>query len=189
MTWLRNRTVLAVLVVALIQSLVLGWMVFDRVRLLTTGKEIVLPVIPVDPRSLFRGDYVRLGYAISMVPPPADAPKSMPRRTILHVTIAKNETGAWIALASSTQPPRVLKPGQHVLRGRTAQSWNKRRRGKIRMRYGIESFFVQEGHGKALEKQARDGQIAAVISVNGVGKAAIKGLMIDGKRTYTEPLF
>lgn len=189
MTWSLNRTLAALLVVALIQSLGLGWMVFDRVRLLMTGKEIVLPVIPVDPRSLFRGDYVRLGYAISMVPPPADAPTTMPRRTILHVTIAKNATGVWTALASSAHPPHILKPGQHVLRGRTANSWHKLRGGTIRMRYGIESYFVQEGHGKKLEKQAGDGQIAAVISVDGAGQAVIKGLMIDGKRTYTEPLF
>ena len=43
-------------------------MVIDRVRLLKTGREITLPIVPVDPRDLFRGEYVRLGYDIGRVP-------------------------------------------------------------------------------------------------------------------------
>ena len=189
MTWPINRTVTALIVVALAHSIVLGWMVFDRVRLLTSGQEVVLPVIPVDPRSLFRGDYVRLGYAISQVPPPSDSPDTLRRGTVLYVTIAKDDKAGWVASASALDAPRALEPTQRVLRGRTQYKWNRKRTGNLRVRYGIESYFVQEGHGKALEKQARDGKIAAVISVGPSGQAAIKGLMINGKRAYTEPLF
>ena len=46
---------------------ILGWMVVDRVRLLAAGREIVLPIRPVDPRDLFKGDYARLGYEISVL--------------------------------------------------------------------------------------------------------------------------
>jgi uncharacterized membrane-anchored protein len=189
MTWPFNRTVTALVIVALAHSIVLGWMVFDRVRLLTSGHEVVLPVIPVDPRSLFRGDYVRLSYAVSQVPPPPDAPDTLRRGTILYVTIVKDEKADWIASASATAAPRTLKPAQMVLRGRTSHNWRRNRGGTLRMRYGIESYFVQEGHGRALEKQAREGKVAAVISVGHDGQAAIKGLMINGKRAYTEPLF
>src|SRR5690606_25052583 len=59
---------LAVAAVAVLQTAALGWMVYERVRLLQTGREAVLPIVPVDPRSLFRGDYVRLSYDVTRVP-------------------------------------------------------------------------------------------------------------------------
>jgi uncharacterized membrane-anchored protein len=58
----------------------------------------------------------------------------------------------------------------------------------LQVRYGIESYFVPEGKGVALEQLARDKKLAAVIAVDAKGNAAIKGLMIDGKLQYEEPL-
>ena len=40
----------------LLMTGILGYMVQDRVSLLRTGREIVLPIKPVDPRDLFKGD-------------------------------------------------------------------------------------------------------------------------------------
>ena len=51
----RRNLWIAVAVVALGQAAVLGWMIWDRTSLLSNGREVVLEVIPVDPRSLFRG--------------------------------------------------------------------------------------------------------------------------------------
>ncbi len=64
-----NRTYLWPLLagVAVIQSAVLFNMVYQRDRLLKTGKEIVLPVQPLDPRDIFRGDYVTLGYDFNLL--------------------------------------------------------------------------------------------------------------------------
>jgi uncharacterized membrane-anchored protein len=61
MTTERRNLWLAIAAVALGQAAVLGWMIWDRTSLLANGREVVLEVIPVDPRSLFRGDYVILG--------------------------------------------------------------------------------------------------------------------------------
>ena len=55
----------SLLVVAALQSLVLLWMVWDRVSLLANGREIKAAVVPVDPRDVFRGDYVTLGYGFN----------------------------------------------------------------------------------------------------------------------------
>ena len=65
MTPQRRNLWLAIAAVAVGQALVLGWMIWDRTSLLANGREVVLDVVPVDPRSLFRGDYVILGYDIS----------------------------------------------------------------------------------------------------------------------------
>ena len=66
--WLKNRIVLTLVIVALAQTAVLAGMVADRVRLLKSGREITLPIVPVDPRDFFRGEYVRLGYDIGTRP-------------------------------------------------------------------------------------------------------------------------
>ena len=63
-----RKLLLALAIVALAQTGVLASMVVDRTLLLKTGREITLPIVPVDPRDLFRGEYVRLGYDINTVP-------------------------------------------------------------------------------------------------------------------------
>jgi uncharacterized membrane-anchored protein len=63
-----NRMARALALLALMQTGVLAVMVFDRMRLLTTGREITLPIVAVDPRDLLRGEYVELGYAVGRVP-------------------------------------------------------------------------------------------------------------------------
>jgi hypothetical protein len=54
-----------------------------------------------------------------------------------------------------------------VLRARPGTQWST-------VRYGIESYFVPEEQGPRLDKS---------------GNADIKGLIIDGKLQYEEPLF
>jgi uncharacterized membrane-anchored protein len=56
------------------------------------------------------------------------------------------------------------------------------------LNYGIENYFVPEGTGRELEKLVGDRKIAALIAVSDGGKAGIKGLVVDGKRVYEEPL-
>ena len=51
-----------VILVAFLQTAALAWIVYDRVSLLEDGREVVLKNVPVDPRDLFRGEYVILNY-------------------------------------------------------------------------------------------------------------------------------
>ena len=59
------RSTFGLLLAVVIQTGVLVAMVAMKQWTLTTGTPVVLETKPVDPRSLFRGDYVRLNYAIS----------------------------------------------------------------------------------------------------------------------------
>jgi uncharacterized membrane-anchored protein len=54
--------------------------------------------------------------------------------------------------------------------------------------YGIENFFVPEGTGHDLEKLVGERKLSALVAVDDDGNAAIKGLIVDGKRVYEEPL-
>ena len=188
-----RRSGLLVGLVALVMTSILGWMVWDRVSLLKNGREIVLPVTPVDPRSLFRGDYVILGYAVTQAPAPAAAGQTPPARagSRLFVTLEQEPNNEWKAVSTSLNHPGVATGNRIVLQGRSGSDmtfWRASSTATVRVRYGIESFFVPEGKGLELEKAVRDKKIAARIAVDGKGRAAIKGLLVDGKPLHDEPL-
>lgn len=48
--------------------------------------------------------------------------------------------------------------------------------------YGIESYFVEEGAGRVIERAPRSSEVLVEISLNRKGKGLITGLFIDGKR-------
>jgi uncharacterized membrane-anchored protein len=190
--FLKNRVVLALIIVALAQTGVLAGMVVDRARLIKTGREITLPIVPVDPRDLFRGQYVRLGYDISRVPARLVEGPLPDANAAFFVTLAKQPDGSWTPLKLTRSMPQETSPDRIVLKGRTqggrllegANAPN----GANFVRYGIESYFVREGEGPRLEKLARDKKLAALIAVDSGGNAAIKGIIIDGVLQYEEPL-
>jgi uncharacterized membrane-anchored protein len=178
----------ALALIAALQLGVLTYIVADRVTLLKTGREIVLPIVPVDPRDLFKGDYVRLAYPASTLPADMAGAKDKPGNTPIYVTLQPAADGTWsVAAATSTYPAQVA-AGHVVLRGvREIETW--RNTAPVRVRYGLERYYVPEGTGPALEKLARDKKLAAIIAVDARGTAAIKGLSADGVKIYDEPLF
>ena len=50
-----------------LQTALLAAIAADRQWLLETGYGVVLETVPVDPRSLFQGDYARMRYVVSRV--------------------------------------------------------------------------------------------------------------------------
>ena len=90
-----RKLLLALAVIALAQTGVLAAMVVDRTLLLKNGREITLPIVPVDPRDLFRGEYVRLGYDINTVPAMLLVGPPPARNAAFYVTLEKNPQGGW----------------------------------------------------------------------------------------------
>ena len=195
-----RKWLVAGLTAASLQTAAIGWIVWDRIALLKNGREIVLPIVPVDPRSLFRGDYVILSYPVSSVPAALMTPGiEASRPSSVYVALTK-KGDAWEPSALLPKPS-ALTPDTVVLRARPLYGWNKTARQReipettlappdmvYTVRYGLESYFVPEGTGRALEKLAREKKLAAVIAVDAKGNSAIKGLMVDGKLQYEEPL-
>jgi uncharacterized membrane-anchored protein len=191
--WLKNRVWLALVIVALAQTGVLAGMVADRVRLLKTGREITLPIVPVDPRDFFRGEYVRLGYDIGRVPARLfDGPLPDPNAAF-YVTLERKPDGTWAPIRLSRTWTEESSPDRIVLKSRALFGRLYANTGTLnavlQVRYGIESYFVPLGEGPRLEALARDKKLAARIAVDKGGNAAIKGLLIDGVLQYEEPLF
>lgn len=190
MTMPRNRILLALAIIAAAQTAVLAAMVIDRVRLLRTGREITLPIVPVDPRDLFRGEYVRLGYEAGRVPARLLEGPRPSEGAAFYVTLEKK--------ADTWQPVRVMRtlqqetsPDRIVLKARTPYRWTAETSADavLNVRYGIESYFVPEGQGLRLENLAREKKMATLVAIDSGGNAAIKGLLIEGTLQYEEPLF
>ena len=178
--FLKSRPI-AVIAVAVLQLIVLGFFVWDREYRVRNGVEIVLPVIPVDPRSLFQGDSVILGYDISTI---EGYFNTLPEQgSPLYVTIVPDWQGGWKYARHRTYGDLDAVPGGVVLKGRveSARAVPGPNKGVVRLSYGLERFFVPEGEGKELEKLVRDKKLSAIISVWRDGTSALKGLTSEGR--------
>ncbi|MBS0237456.1 MAG: GDYXXLXY domain-containing protein [Proteobacteria bacterium] len=181
-------------VVAIVQSAALFDMVFARDRLLKSGQEIALAVKPLDPRDIFRGDYVTLGYDISTLT--KSTTETDPDFTgfsvggPVYVTLASGSDGKWTETHVSSQYPSKVAPGEAVIKGRVQSLWQDGNAAVTRViaRYGIENYFVPEGTGRALEDKVRSHEVKAIVAVAADGTTALKGLIVDGERHEDPPL-
>lgn len=167
-------------------------LVESRASILRSGKEVRLRTVPVDPRDLFRGDYVVLAYPISTVD--GGAGVSFRRGDRVYVTLEPDAEGfaratrvdkARPSTVSAVIAGRVLSTGACALNdaGQADCALGNRR---LRIAYGLESYFVPQGEGRAIETTPR-ARIEVVAAISGAGEAAIKRLLIDGKLVYAEP--
>lgn len=146
-----------------LQLLVLLGMVAARIGPLLNGEPITVRVEPVDPRDLFRGDYVILSYAFSRAT--GDVTGAPEGSTVYAVMV--RDGNHWRADSYTYQ-----KPTEGVfLRGKVLSGG--------RIEYGIESYFVQEGTGRVYEEAVRNRTLIAELRVTRDGTAALHGLKIE----------
>ncbi|MET3842280.1 GDYXXLXY domain-containing protein [Bradyrhizobium sp. OAE829] len=189
---LLPRYILAAL---LLCGLILA-MVYQRAEILRNGQEVRLEIVPVDPRDLFRGDYVVLDYRISAVDLPKNTTTTFTRGQKVFVTLRPNENGKVRAVAISSERPAVSGTDIVIAGKVTAPSVCPFNENGIRdcktgsdaalVKYGLESYFVPQGEGKKIETTEK-ARLEVVAAVTPSGQAAIKRLLIDGKPVYDEP--
>ena len=201
-----NRFALAVLALLIGQSLFLAAMVWDRVSLLRSDTVVTLETAPVDPRDIFRGDYVILTYAISRLNLDAlEGDDEFSSGDDIHVELAPG--GATWSPVAVWAAPREPRPGNAVIRGRVTYVVPRSLVteapgtdgessalpcpdcGSAFVDYGIESYFVPEGEGRVLEDERNAGNLTIDVALADDGTAAIKQLRLDGEPVYEEPLF
>ncbi|MCF8069895.1 MAG: GDYXXLXY domain-containing protein [Desulfobacterales bacterium] len=183
-------------IILILQTLVLFFMIGMKQHTLNTGIPILLETQPVDPRSLFRGDYVRLNYTISEINLDQLAgDKDFQRRDPVFVLLKKSnkywEPASVHKAYPETQPDTVIIKGEvEYLQSRL---WNdetkvSEKANLLRIRYGIENYFVPEGKGMELERP-QDGEIVEmVVAVDKSGNAGIKAVLVNGDVKYEETL-
>ncbi len=184
------------LATALLLGLVLLALVEQRARILRGGAEIRLRSVPVDPRDLLRGDYVILAYPISTVEADAAGQPAFERGERVYVSLGRDEQGFAKATGVTRGWPKagddtVVIAGRVTSTSACATNADgdfdcSGRRNRLRIAYGLESYFVPQGEGKAIETTDK-ARIEVVAAVSSSGEAAIKRLLIDGKPLYAEP--
>ncbi len=117
------------------------------------GKKVLLGIRPVDPRSLMRGQFVRLDYEINLVSRKLksdDMPDFLPVGTDVYVSLEPGNPH-WTATKISTLPPTDSTYIQGRVRGRRSEGYQ--------IRYGIEAYFAAPERAKRLERDFRDRQL------------------------------
>ncbi len=183
-------------VVFAIQAAALLYMIADRHWTLVNGTPVILETEPVDPRSLFSGDYVALRYKINRLAlmELAGEREFRPHEDV-YVVLRRGEP-YWTPVSAHTTMPAVPADGA-VIRGEVVESqarfWNSTPRSQdglyLGVRYGIEAYFVPEGEGRRIERPAPNEKVSIRIAVDPRGHAAIQALLVNGAERYVEGLF
>ena len=170
----------------LVQAALLAWLIVDRALVLARGTEIRLATVPVDPRDLFRGDYVVLSYPISNLrSDQLEAADEFSVGQTIYVSL-RNDAGDWKAVAARHSRP----DGGPVLKGRVTGSSNCGGSCRAyRVDYNLEKFFVPEAKGREIEQLRNERRVQVDVAVASTGRAALKRLLIDGAVRYEDTLF
>ena len=172
---MKNWLTRGLLIAIVLQGLILIGMYAKASLPLWTGTEIRVKTLPVDPRSLFRGNYARLNYDFSTIDY-EEFVSDVPLRNgeVVYVTLRQNESGLYEYEAVSLEQPE-----QGIfLRGRVERRRYDRKTSPVRIKYGIEAYFAPKEKALALEKELRGGGVA-VLMVADDGHARIKAVVAN----------
>ncbi|TCK04081.1 GDYXXLXY domain-containing protein [Marinobacterium mangrovicola] len=167
-----NKKLLGIglLLTLVLQLGVLGTEYLSSTWPLKYGEPVLLKTEPIDPRSLFRGNYVRLNYGISRV----DAALAVdPFRKHQTVFVTLKQEGKYHVAERLLHEPPEQGP---VIRGRIRWASDQ----FYRIDYGIEAFFMPKGKAIAAQNAVREKEAWAQIYLLDSGKAAIADLICEG---------
>lgn len=179
-----------ILLASLLLCAALVGLVARESHLRTAGREVAVPISAVDPRNLLTGHYVALSLNQPLAPG-ATCPE----------TDQTNRRDGWIGLrladgrylTAGDSRAAVLKAGADLaVRGQAIclRSGSDRGEDRVTLRIGVDRFHASQGEAEAIERRLR-GRIPgteqirdfAVISVGSDGRARLKSLVIEGRRT------
>jgi len=176
-----------------LQIALIGWMIADRALLLKNGREIRLAVVPVDPRDLFRGDYVVLSYGFSRIDTrETTAAPDINWGDTVYVTIADGGDG-WQATAIGRERPDSGTFVRGTITGVTGDSGGDCPPvvgcQTYDVDYNLEQFFLPEGAGREIENLRNDQRVSVDVALADDGRAALKRLLVDDDVRFEEGLY
>ncbi len=162
------------IIIGIFWLIIIGGFIGFKEFTLQTGNEILLKTKPIDPRDLFRGDYVILNYDISTVSTNDFDIKSSDFEEEDNIYISLNIDDEKVGTIKNIHKK---KPNDEMffIKGTVKKIYNT----SLSVEYGIESYFVPEGEGKVIEKEL--GEIYTKVAIDNFGNAVIKSLVLDGE--------
>lgn len=170
---------IAILSAVVFQLAVLGFMAAEREYIVRNGRTVYLRTAPVDPRDIFRGDYVALRYDINLIDGKLlrDGLSSGAawdlRKLPVYTVLTERDGVAEAAYTTDRKPDgglfiagRIQWPASHGI-------W---------VRYGIESFYVEQGSGRELERllptRAGRTRVEMQVRIGSGGQAVLTGYRV-----------
>jgi len=149
---------------------VAGSTILGKQAILDDGRTVLLPLRPVDPRSLMQGDYMVLRYDPAVFPPSELASDLLRKGTII---LALDEAGiARFARLDDDTPPGPMEARLvYRLAGPDGE-----------LRYGAESYFFQESQAATFQ-DAKYG----VLKLDPDGNSVLAGLADAQGRQLAPP--
>ena len=170
-----ERPALKYVLMALLPLAVLLYTPIANYAILCFGERILLETLPVDPRDILRGDYVRLSYKIETIDD-----RFIPQ-TLLESKRPREESDVYVLLQPDAQGYAQVsgvvmeRPPSNAtyIRGKLRLGWGV----QYECRYNLGVYYVPEGTGLELERAVRDGDVLADVRLLG-GRGVIKRLEV-----------
>lgn len=175
---------------------ILAGMMVGHAWPLWTGQDVLLRVRPIDPRDLFRGEFVRLdvpatrlrlaGTAATAVdativrplgawakPDPMSDRSISSQGRIVYVQLERPAGSAEHQPVSLSDTPIANAVN---LRGRIR--WT--HEGLVHLDFGLDAFYMREGRAKPVEDALREGRLVQIqVAIAPSGRARIRDLFVD----------
>jgi uncharacterized membrane-anchored protein len=174
--WLKARERKILLITVAAQLLILVGMIALRSVPLVTGQTVLVRVRPVDPRDLFRGDYVILSYDFSTMP--QDGVQGLSAEQRGRWSKMKGMT-VYVPLVADSIPGHMRAEKVTINKPLSGPFLRGQLGDYGRIKFGIEAYYVQEGTGRRYEEAIRERKLSAELAVSPSGQAVLKGLRID----------
>jgi len=153
--------------------LVVGGLIYQQEKILQEGSMTILETRPVDPRDLFRGEYVILRYAIENDEKIQEEVAKLKAGDTLFIKLVEDENGVASVSGVSDRSPDSFE-GLWI-----AGEING---GRVRFP-SLEQFYVPEGAGRSIEDFRSDLHVEVVLNK---GEARVVGLL-DGSLNKIDP--
>lgn len=183
----RRTFLIGAVGVAVLQSGVVGAMIYNRARKIANGKEVVIQSALVDPRDLFRGHYVTLNLTVGdLEEGTIEVDSKFQHNEDVYVEIEPGEGPFWVAKKLWHQiPPGNSAP---IIKGSILSVPNQNRK-RYRIRFPFDRYFAPRKRAKELEDFRQDAKLGVVLALDEAGVGYIKGISVQGKTIYDEPIF
>ncbi len=133
-----------------------NWSVYKKEQILKNGHLVLLQLVPVDPRSLIQGDYMRLNYKEASSDLPDDQTDT---RGYAILQTDSNQVGKIVRLQNTLEP---VNGNELVIKYKIINK---------RLFLGAESFFFEEGQDTLYQKAMYGG-----LKVDDKGQSLLVGL-------------
>ncbi len=183
---------IALIGIVILQLSFIFGLLFWNQAILSSGTAVkIRSPQPIDPPSLFRGNYVALRYTISDIDLSKVSNPSgteFKRNQRIWVVLEKKEDSEWWAAVAVSKEKPKLSSGQVVLRGKVTYAFSGPERSTLESKYGIEQYFIPQEFEKEATKlfslgRPREGRLAIVeaeVVVHSSGRARVREVFIGG---------